>query len=90
MRDAECHEWLSKYLAEGDDCQRPATDVRTTGLGLGYGWETIRRAKVELEVEHVRIGVKGRTGGGYWTWRLPDEHPLRMPADEPDEATVGG
>lgn len=82
-RDAACHAWLSEYLAAGDDCARRSNEVRADGTGLGYGWETIRRAKVALEVEHVRVGFGG---DGHWLWRLPDEHPLRAPIDDPGGA----
>jgi putative DNA primase/helicase len=80
-RDAECHAWLSEFLAAGEDCARAWGDVRNHGTDLGYGWETLRRAKVSLEVEHVRAG---QGAAAYWVWRLPDEHPLRQPAEEPE------
>jgi hypothetical protein len=41
----------------------------------GFGWATLRRAKVTLEVEHRRTAGFG--ADGHWLWRLPDEHPLR-------------
>lgn len=78
-RDAEAHAWLSEYLAEADDCARQANDVRGEGTARGFSWETLRRAKVALEVEHIK---RGFGANGFWLWRLPDEHPLRQPAEE--------
>jgi putative DNA primase/helicase len=74
-RDAACHAWLSEYLATGEDCARASREVYAQGEIEGYGQATLTRAKVTLQVEHFRAGGYG--GEGWWTWRLPDDHPLR-------------
>lgn len=74
-RDAACFEWLSTFLASGEDLARPSTEVRAEGRVQGFGWATLQRAKVTLEVEHRR--TSGFGADGHWLWRLPDEHPLR-------------
>jgi AAA domain len=76
-RDSECQEWLSHYLAHSPDCRRPSREIRAEGSRVGFGWATLRRAGITLKTEKVRVGESGRTGGGYWAWRLPDDHPLR-------------
>lgn len=81
-RDAACHEWLTGFLADGDDCERRGTDVKAHGAEEGYGEATLRRAKTDLQVEHVRRGGWG--ADGHWVWRLPDEHPARHPEPEPE------
>lgn len=78
-RDAEAHAWLSEFLATGDDCARRSTEVRSDGAKAGFGWQTLIRAKIRLEVEHLRQGFGGQ---GFWSWRLPDEHPLRKGMQE--------
>jgi hypothetical protein len=82
-RDAACHEWLSEYLAGCEDCARAATDIKAAGREEGYGEATLRRAQTTLQVEHARLGGFG--ADGHWTWRLPDEHPLRIIANDPEE-----
>jgi KaiC/GvpD/RAD55 family RecA-like ATPase len=77
-RDAACHAWLTEFLAGGEDCARASTEVKAAGHAEGYPQATLQRAKVQLQVEHVRLGGYG--ADGHWTWRLPDEHPLRNPA----------
>jgi putative DNA primase/helicase len=84
-RDAACHAWLSEYLAGADDCARASTDVKNAGREEGFGEQTLRRAKTTLQVEHYRVGGYG--ANGHWTWRLPDEHPLRTGALAGEEAT---
>jgi putative DNA primase/helicase len=74
-RDAACFKWLSEFLAAGADCSRPSIEVRAEGRSAGFGWATLQRAKVTLEVEHRRTAGFG--ADGHWLWRLPDEHPLR-------------
>jgi putative DNA primase/helicase len=76
-RDSECQEWLSQFLAHGLDCRRSSREIRAEGSHVGFGWATLRRAGIKLKTEKVRVGEPGRTGGGHWAWRLPDEHPLR-------------
>lgn len=73
-RDAECAEWLTLFLAAGDDCKRQAVEIRREGRAAGFGWQTLLRARIGLKVERVRVGWGG---DGFWLWRLPDEHPLR-------------
>jgi putative DNA primase/helicase len=73
-RDAEAAEWLTTFLASGQDCQRPVREIRGLGEASGFGWQTLRRAGVQLQVEHVRVGWGE---DGYWLWRLPEEHPSR-------------
>lgn len=77
-RDAACHAWLSEFLAAGEDCVRASTEVKVAGHAEGYAQATLQRAKVQLQVEHYRVGGYG--ADGHWTWRLPDEHPLRTGA----------
>lgn len=86
-RDAAAHKWLSEFLATGEDCARPSVDVIEQGREAGFGQATLNRAKVTLQVEHFRMGGWG--SDGHWTWRLPDEHPLRNRPEAPDpgEAT---
>lgn len=74
-RDAGCAKWLSEFLAEGEGCQRQTTEVRVAASEAGYGWETVRRAGVRIRAEKLRVGFGG---DGFWVWRLPDEHPLRV------------
>lgn len=73
-RDAECLEWLTRFLATGEDCARPSREVRGLGRATGFGWQTLLRAGVALQTEKVR---RGWGGDGYWLWRLPDGHPAR-------------
>jgi hypothetical protein len=82
-RDAACHAWLSEYVAGGEDCARASKDVHAAGHAEGYSQATLQRAKTELQVEHSRIGGYG--ADGHWIWRLPDEHPLRIAAADPEE-----
>lgn len=84
-RDAACHAWLSEYLASGEDCARASTEVKRAGREEGYGESTLNRAKTTLQVEHLRVGGYG--AAGHWTWRLPDEHPLRLAAVGPEEVS---
>lgn len=84
-RDAACHAWLSEYLADGEDGARASVDVKIAGREVGYGEATLRRAKTTLQVEHRRVGGYG--ADGHWTWRLPDDHPLR--AGAVDEGVAG-
>jgi hypothetical protein len=79
-RDAECAEWLTTFLASGPDCARPVREVRGLGLAVGFGWQTLRRAAIELRIERVRVSWNG---GGEWLWTLPDEHPSRVSEPEP-------
>jgi hypothetical protein len=74
-RDADCQAWLGLFLAAAEDCQRRVGEIRTEGIAAGFGWQTLRRAGVELRTEKVRVGFGGE---GYWLWRLPDDHPLRV------------
>jgi hypothetical protein len=74
-RDAACDEWLSEYLAAGEGCQRQTSELRAAAAETGYGWETVRRAGIRIRAEKLRIGFGG---DGFWLWRLPDEHPLRV------------
>jgi putative DNA primase/helicase len=83
-RDAACHAWLTEFLASGEDCARASTEVRATGEQEGYAHATLNRAKVQIQVEHFRVGGYG--ADGHWTWRLPDEHPLRVGVGEPEAA----
>jgi len=73
-RDADAVEWLSLFLAAGEDCKRQATEVRTAAKAAGFAWQTILRGRVEIKVERIRVGWGGN---GFWLWRLPDDHPLR-------------
>lgn len=73
-RDAECAEWLTLYLADGDSFSRQSTEVRNDGREVGFGWQTILRAATELGIERVKISLDGDS---FWSWRLPDGHPMR-------------
>ncbi len=75
-RDAECAEWLTLFLAKADGCSRQSKEVREQGMKVGFGWQTLLRAGVELKIEKGHIGGKG----GFWYWRLPDNHPMRKAA----------
>lgn len=78
-RDAACHAWLSELLAGGDDCAVASRDIEQFGAAEGFAQATLQRAKVELQVEHARVGGYG--AAGHWVWRLPDDHPLRAPVE---------
>jgi hypothetical protein len=80
QRDNACLKWLSLYLADGEDCTRRSRDVQVEGGRAGYRWPTLQRAATRLHVEKNRQGGLG--ADGWWTWRLPDEHPLRDPMTE--------
>lgn len=85
-RDGEAAEWLTTFLAEGEDCARLARDVKAGAAAAGFAWQTVLRARVLVKAERFRHGWGG---DGFWTWRLPDEHPIRNSADpELDEATA--
>lgn len=86
-RDAACVKWLTEFLTAGEDCAQPSNDVREQARGEGFAWATVQRGKVTLQIEHVRVGGYG--AAGHWTWRLPDDHPARTPAD-PEPATDAG
>lgn len=77
-RDAECQEWLTEYLADGDSATRTANEVRVASRTIGFSWQTVLRSAVEVGV------VKSKVGFGadqLWYWRLADDHPLRrLPA----------
>lgn len=75
-RDADCIQWLSAFLAAGDNCSRQVREIRREGAAAGYGWQTLRRAGIALRTAKVRVGFGG---DGFWLWRLPDDHPLREP-----------
>jgi putative DNA primase/helicase len=72
-RDADCAEWLTLFLAAGEDFKRPVAEIRDEGSAAGYGWQTLVRAQTQLEV----VRVLARTG---WHWRLHSEHPFRAEA----------
>lgn len=74
-RDAAATEWLSKFLAGGDDCKRQVSEIRAAGKKAGFGWQTVQRARVQIKAERVRVGFGG---DGFWLWRLADDHPLRV------------
>lgn len=82
-RDEACSKWLSLFLAAGEDCSRRANEVRVEGAQAGHGWQTLVRAAARLAVEKQKRG-SGRYGDQWWTWRLPDTHPLRNPEPEPE------
>jgi putative DNA primase/helicase len=82
-RDKACAEWLSLFLAAGEDGGQLSTAVKSEGGRAGYGWQTLQRIGVKLGVEKVRVGFGG---DGFWTWRLPDAHPLRAKRDPDAEA----
>lgn len=81
-RDSACSKWLSLFLAAAaaDDFARPTREVRIEASQVGYGWTTLQRVAASLHIEKVRQGGFG--GFGWWSWRLPDEHPLRHPEEE--------
>jgi hypothetical protein len=79
-RDAACHAWLIEYLSAGPECAGASKDVQAAGRAEGYSQATLSRAKVALQVEHERVGGYG--ADGHWTWRLPDDHPLRAGASD--------
>lgn len=83
-RDDACAKWLSLFLAAGVDCSRMTREVRTEGTAAGFGWATLQRVGVTMRVEKVRIGFGG---DGFWSWRLPDDHPLRE--QHAEETPVG-
>lgn len=77
-RDNECAEWLTLYLASGKGCTRESKEVREEGVNVGFGWQTLQRAAVDLKIE------KGKVGFGadqFWYWRLPEGHPMRRAAE---------
>lgn len=80
-RDHECNEWLTNFLAAGDDMSRQVSEIRRTGTAEGFSWSAVRRAGVALKTEKTRVGFGT---DGFWLWRLPDEHPLRKPSPEPE------
>ena len=86
-RDAACHAWLSEMLAGAEDCSVASTEIEMLGRAEGYAQATLRRAKVELQVEHARVGGLG--AAGHWVWRLPDEHPLRNQEPAAEETVAG-
>ena len=75
QKDAECVEWLTKYLLSDDDCRRRTMEIQETALKLGFTWQGVLRAAITLEVRKLRVG-EGEDA--LWFWRLPDEHPLRL------------
>lgn len=77
-RDGEAAEWLTTFLADGGDCQRLARDVKIGAAAAGFPWQTVLRARVLVKAERFRHGWGG---DGFWTWRLPDEHPIRNAAE---------
>lgn len=81
-RDAECSEWLTKFLAEGDGFARQVSEVKREGKEVGLGWATLRRVAVVLGVERQKVGFGP---DGFWMWALPKDHPLREPEAQ-DEA----
>lgn len=82
-RDAECGEWLTKFLAEGEAFKRQVSEVKREGKEVGLGWATLRRVAVTLGVEREKVGFGP---DGFWTWALPEGHPLREPQVEvPDD-----
>lgn len=86
-RDAECGEWLTKFLAGGDGFKRQVSEVKREGQEVGLGWATLRRVAVSLGIAREKVGFGP---DGFWTWGLPEDHPLREPAAEPpaqDEQT---
>lgn len=78
-RDVACNQWLSLFLAAGDDCKRQVREIRREGKEAGFGWATVRRAGIALRTEKVRVGFGG---DGFWLWRLPDDNPLREEGEE--------
>lgn len=80
-RDAECQEWLTKCLAEGEDLKRQVSEIKAEGTQVGFSWATLRRIGTSLEIERVKVGFGG---DGFWLWRLPDAHPLRDDGTETD------
>lgn len=82
-RDRECLEWLTLFLAKGDDHSQQAKAIKREGAAAGFGWQTLLRVGQQLKVDHVRHGFGG---DGFWTWGLPGGHPLREPQDQEAQA----
>lgn len=80
-RDAACAKWLTDFLVDCEDCKCASNVIKEAARVEGYSQETLRRAKISLEVEHVREGWGGE---GAWYWRLSDEHPARKPESDPE------
>lgn len=80
-RDAACAKWLTEFLAACEDCEATSNSIKQACREEGYSQETLRRAKVSLEIEHLR---KGWGGDGAWYWRLPEDHPARQSQGDPE------
>jgi len=60
--DAEA--FLMDTLKDGPVVTR---DIRAAATAHGYGWRTVNRAKQDLGVKAVKLGMKDG-----WAWQLPD------------------
>lgn len=74
-RDAAALEWLTNYLAGGEDCKRTVREIHRHALAKGLPWATVKRVAIVLKRERLREGGWG--AHGYWSWRLPSDHPSR-------------
>jgi hypothetical protein len=81
-RDGECGEWLTKFLADGEEGKRQVSEVKREGTGIGFAWATLRRVAVGLQIERQKVGFGS---DGFWTWGLPADHPLRNPDGQAQE-----
>lgn len=63
-------EWLLALLMGGPVKQ---SELQAEAATCGISWATVRRAADELTIVKKREGF-GK--GGFWTWALPDDHPV--------------
>lgn len=82
-RDAACHTWLVELLGASPEFELASKEIEARGKAEGFSQATLRRAKIDLQIDHARVGGWG--ANGHWVWRLPDDHPLRNPPEEEPE-----
>jgi putative DNA primase/helicase len=66
-RAAAAADWLILFLADGP---RPSDEVLRTGKAIGFGRDSLYRAKDLLE---IRARKGGFGAAAAWTWSLPEE-----------------
>lgn len=65
---SDMSEWLSIYLAAGEDGVRLHGEIRSESQQAGFSWAKLQQLGVDLKFLSFNGGPR---------WRLPDDHPLR-------------
>lgn len=83
---ADATEWLTEYLFTQGGRAKVA-DIKRSGSGAGHSYDSLKRAKRRLGIDHGKVGF---AGDGYWMQKDVQSEQPPPQSEQPSQSTVRG